>query len=229
MILPLLFSINKGYQFSKLWIHTQELNPEVYQIAAELETEDLQWVQTPFGEHIYIEPAIKRGLKLTPGIVPWRWKNRDLPQAYLEASHSGPPQDTSKVIKYVNQIAIYQRPEEYYASITNGSRETSCRAYGNGGKISVECESEHGGSLVLKEYTWSGWKAWRDDHRVRLIGRTWLTVEAPPGNHTYTFRYQPWDVPLGLFLSGVGIILAAGAWFYSPPPEKRIQVKEKAE
>ena len=227
LIIPLIISLRQGYQFSQMWIHTQDLNPEINQVIDALKTESLEWVQTPFGEHLYIEPAVRRGYKLSPGIMTWRWKSRDFPLAHLEASHSGPPQDASKVIKYVNQVAIYQRPKVHYASITNGSHETPCRAYGTGGKLSVRCDSDHGGNLVLKEYTWSGWKAWRNDQRVRLIGKTWLTVEAPPGNHTYTFRYQPWDVPLGLFLSGVGILVAGGVWIYSTPPGKRIQTEEE--
>lgn len=204
-----------------------EINPEVYQVVEALKTKETQWVQPTFGEHIYIESAVHQGLKLSPGIIPWRWKDRDLPIAYLEASHSGAPQGTSGSIKNINNITIYQRPEEEYAVIINDSQETPCSAKGSGGHITVICYAEHPGKLVLKEYTWSGWKAWRDGKRVDLLGKQWLSVVAPAGKYTYTFRYHPWDVPLGMMLSGLGIALSLGIWFSPPLINKEDQEMEK--
>jgi uncharacterized membrane protein YfhO len=69
------------------------------------------------------------------------------------------------------------------------------------------------GKLVVKENTWTGWKAWVDGERVPLIGEQWLEVNAPAGEHTYLFRYRPWDVPLGIALSIVGVIMCVYLWF----------------
>ncbi len=49
-----------------------------------------------------------------------------------------------------------------------------------------------------------------DGSKQRLIKNTWLTTQAPQGKHTFAFRYQPWDVPVGAVLSAAGWILAIG-------------------
>ena len=53
-----------------------------------------------------------------------------------------------------------------------------------------------------------GWKAWQEDSRTELFDGTWLSVAAPAGEHTFHFRYLPWDVFLGLLLSAAGWGLA---------------------
>jgi hypothetical protein len=66
--------------------------------------------------------------------------------------------------------------------------------------------------LIVKENMWSGWKAWRDGDPVKLLGFNWLEVQALAGKHTYSFRYQPWDVPLGIGLCALGLILGVSYW-----------------
>lgn len=222
IIIPLIFSLHQGYQFTKLWIHTYEESPVVAQVVEGLKTDTLQWVQPPFGEHIYIEPAVRMGLKISPGIMPWHWKDRSIPTAYLEASHSGQPMETSIVHKKINDIIIYSRPEQEYAVVINETNITSCEAQGTGGTLTVKCNSEYAGELIVKEYNWFGWKGWIDGKEVNLFGDQWITVEAPVGFHIYTFRYLPWDVPLGLGLSIIGILLSVLLWYSSTPRLDRI-------
>jgi len=38
-----------------------------------------------------------------------------------------------------------------------------------------------------------------------LAYNDWLVVSAPAGSHVYSFRYLPWDVPVGLLITLVGI------------------------
>lgn len=215
IFIPLVFSLYQGYQFTKLWIHTYEESPEIAQVIEGLKTETLQWVQPPYGEHFYIEPAVRMGLKISPGVMTWQWKDRDYPVAYLEASHSGQPDGTSGIYKRISSIIIYSRPEQDYAYVINDSNRTPCQAHGTGGDITVTCDSEHGGQLIVKEYNWSGWKGWLDGKRVNIFGKQWMSVEAPSGFHIYTFRYLPWDVPLGLGLSVIGILLSIFIWYSS--------------
>lgn len=66
-----------------------------------------------------------------------------------------------------------------------------------------------------------------DGEPVSLVGEQWLEVEAPAGEHIYEFRYLPWDVPLGLALSFLGIILCVWLWFLHS--EDKIAVREKNE
>jgi hypothetical protein len=44
----------------------------------------------------------------------------------------------------------------------------------------------------------------------------WLATFAPAGQHTFTFRYRPWDVPLGALLTLVGFAAALLAWQRAP-------------
>ena len=47
---------------------------------------------------------------------------------------------------------------------------------------------------------------------MNLIKNQWLSVETTAGEHTFSFRYQPWDVPLGLGISILGLVLCLGLW-----------------
>ncbi|HEX9075335.1 MAG TPA: hypothetical protein VF932_06125, partial [Anaerolineae bacterium] len=86
-ILPVLFvALRQGYDFSQLWIYPVRLEDDIYTTVQALKTVDLQWVEPPFGEHKYIEPAIGAGLKLSPGILPYSWKDRAAPLPFLEAN-----------------------------------------------------------------------------------------------------------------------------------------------
>ena len=191
IIIPLIFSLYQGYQFTKLWIHTYEENPVVTQVIEGLNTDTLQWVQPPFGEHIYIEPAVKMGLKISPGTMTWQWKDRDYPIAYLEASHSGQPSGTSGIKKNINDIIIYSRPEQEYASVINDTQKTPCLARGTGGNLTVTCDTEYNGRLVIQENNWFGWKGWMDGKSVNILGKQWISVEVPKGNHTLSSGIAP--------------------------------------
>jgi uncharacterized membrane protein YfhO len=83
-----------------------------------------------------------------------------------------------------------------------------CTASSKGGWIDVSCESQSPGLLVVNEYAWDGWWAWKDGQPVRLGSGTVLNVQAPAGKHHYQFRYLPWDVLLGALLTLTGIILS---------------------
>ncbi|MCJ7733801.1 MAG: hypothetical protein MUP11_04555 [Anaerolineales bacterium] len=215
--IPILFSLYQGYQFTKMWIYTYEENPVIAQVIEELKTDTLQWVQTPYGDHLYIEPAVGMGLKISPGIIPWQWKNRNIPVSYLEASHSGQPEGTTGIVKKVSDVNIYIRPDQEYAAVITDTQVTPCQAEGKGGYLTVRCDSEHSGRLVIKENIVTGWKGWVDEKEVTIFGDQWISVEAPSGFHIYSFRYLPWDVPLGLAISGIGIILCIFIWYSSFP------------
>jgi len=217
IIIPLIFSLHQGYQFTTFWIHTFEEGREIYLVLEELQTDTLQWVQPPFGDHFYTEPSLRMGLKTSSGIMTFRWKERSFPEAYLEASYTGQPVGTSEVLTNINTIVIYSRPEQEYASVINGTQITPCQAQGTGGNLAVTCDTEYNGRLVIQENNWSGWKGWMDGKSVNILGTQWISVEVPKGKHTFIFRYRPWDVPLGLVLSGAGIIMSIFLWYSNSP------------
>mgnify|MGYP006291914459 CR=1 FL=1 len=224
LLIPLIFSLYKGYQFSQLWIYTDKRDEVVEPVIEALRTDSIQWVSPPFGEHHYIEPAIAAGLKVSPGIMPWGWKDRDSPAPFLEASHSGPPAGSVELVEMVADVGIYEHMDEFYAAVVNDQETEICHANGNSGRIDVECDVPFAGSLIVKENTYAGWKAWRDGKRVALKGEQWLQVDVPEGKHQYQFRYRPWDVPLGLALSALG--MAACVWLWFSPPQERADETE---
>lgn len=205
LVFPLFFSLLSAYRLTHNWIYTDYLDEHISQLLDGLETENLQWINPPYGEHKFIIAAIERGMKLSPGIRPWQWKDRELPIAALEAFREIPPEGTV-LVNIVDQVGIYSRPEYYYAAVVLDDQQQPCTATGSGGRLTVFCDTPDPGKLVVQEYTWSGWGAWMDGERVSLVGRQWLEVEAPAGKHTYQFRYRPWDVPVGLFLLLLGIL-----------------------
>ncbi|NOZ05212.1 MAG: hypothetical protein GXP41_02510 [Chloroflexi bacterium] len=212
LLIPLLFNLRANATFAHGWLYTTRQGNEITQILSALKTPSLQWVEPPFGEHFFIEPAVAMGLKVSPGIMAWYWKDRPFPVAALEAVRGGPPPGADSKVATVNGVAIYARRGEQYAEVVTDAGRTPCTASGSGGWLEVKCNAVTPGRLIVKENVWSGWKAWRDGAQVPLLDGRWIETEAPQGEHAYLFRYLPWDVPLGLFLFAVGGLLCLWLW-----------------
>jgi hypothetical protein len=213
LLVPLLFALQSGLKFSRLWLYDVTVDAGVIQLLQHLKTPDLQWVEPPFGEHIFIEPAVAMGLKISPGIMTWRWKDRDFPTAVLEANSAGPPPLADAVVDEVYGVPIYALHNQPYAAVLGETWGKACTASGIGGDLQVTCSNSPQGFLVLQENSYPGWVAWRDGQRVPLLASTKLQVDAPAGEHIYRFRYLPWDVPLGLVLFVSGVLLCLTLWF----------------
>jgi hypothetical protein len=224
LLIPLFWALKSAYHFSTYWIYTNEKKTDVYEMANALKTPSLAWVNPPFGEHVYVEPAIKSGLKLSPGIMAWQWKNRPFPTAYLEADRIGPPPGDPYIVNQVLDVPIYQRDNEIYAAIRVGEEIYPCFATGAGGQIFVECNAPKDGTLIVQENMWTGWTAWLDEKRINLDKSQYLQLTAPAGRHAFKFQYLPWDVPSGIFVSLTGIILCAWIW-RQPESDKKAETK----
>lgn len=213
LVIPLVFSLRSGYRFSEPWLYLTKTGEGVYAILRALRTPSLQWVEPPFGEHYFVEPAVRMGLKLSPGIMQWHWKGRPAPEPYLEANRRGPP-PASYEIGVVDNVPIYRFDgNREYAFVRTDDSTIPCQGSGKGGHIVISCVAPEAGELVVRENNWTGWYAWRDGERVPLLQGHWLSVDAPAGEHQYHFRYLPWDVPLGVLLSLLGIALSIWQWF----------------
>jgi hypothetical protein len=57
-----------------------------------------------------------------------------------------------------------------------------------------------------------------DGHGVALGPGPHLTTIATAGDHTYRFRYYPWDVVIGLLLTLAGLIWLVRLWWAPPQP-----------
>lgn len=214
-VFPLFWSLRSGYDFARQWLYTGTIGSGVYQLLEAMKTPSLTWIQPPFGEHFFIEPAVGMGLKLSPGIMTWRWKGRDFPEPALEATRGGPPTEGALYLTTVNGVKVYARPAQPYAAVYDliSQEYIACSAHGLGGVLEVICDTPfNGGTLVVQENAWVGWRVWLDGEPAPLTGTGWLETPARAGIHRYRFVYLPWDVPLGLFLMLIGIGLCGWYW-----------------
>ncbi len=212
LLIPLIWNLVLACNFSSTWLHVMRLPAEVDAVLQALHTPSLQWVEPPYGEHRYVEPAIRKGYKLNRGFMAWFWRDRPAPDPYLAAVRGGIPPNAVEVGR-VFDVLIYRFNDfREYAFVQGAGLMTRCDAFGTGGDLLVECSTSEPGTLVVRENSWSGWYAWRDQQPVPLLSGRWLQVDAPAGQHQYRFRYLPWDVPLGVLLCLLGIVLTVWQW-----------------
>jgi hypothetical protein len=215
LIIPLVIALKQAKDFNSQWIGTHKIEPYINQVIEELKTPNLQWVNVPFGEHFFVEPAVAGGLKMSVDYFrTWHWDGKPLPPALLEANRHGPPEGMTE-LKVVDAFHIHTaQSNAEYASIQHPDGSTTiCAATGTGGDIDVACDAAQDGQLIVTENNWTGWRAEIDGESVELSEGTWLTVNALAGAHTYSFRYRPGDVTVGFLLLLVGIVIS-GWWIW---------------
>ena len=219
LAVPLAGALVSVARFGSGWIATETPPPEVAPVIEALRMPGLEWVCTPFGEGFWIETALENGLKLTDNAYfTWHWDRRYLPAPRLAATRGqrppGLPEDDAGVTERppVHGIRIVEvAGAEYAAVLGPDGRATPCRARGVGGDLDVTCEARVPGTLVVRENSYPGWRAAAGDRALALLPGDWLSVRIPAGRSDVRFRYRPWDVPAGLVLSLVGLVIAARA------------------
>jgi hypothetical protein len=206
-ILVLIFSVKPAYDLGMDFLGTEDAQ-DLYESNETLISSETQWIFPPFGEYFWVEPLIANGVKLTKLATVWWWVDRDNPEPRITLTRGGQPEGTS-LIGSIGGASIYLNPESHYAYVSSGSKKLPCRANGSNGDLTITCTTTTAGKLTVLENSWDGWYAWRDGERVPLLDNQWLSVDAPPGQHDYHFRYLPTDVLIGsLFsISGIGIII----------------------
>ncbi len=137
------------------------------------------------------------------------------------------PPNSNEIMR-VENLPVYRFIDNReYAFVRTPGAVIPCQGFGKGGDLVVNCATPQGGELVVRENRWTGWYAWRDGERVSLLEDRWLSVDAPAGEHLYRFRYLPWDVPLGIMLSLVGIAFSLWQWFQrSPSPNTLSRIRQ---
>ena len=222
-------ALQATYQFAAprlVLLHTEK--PSVFSVVFDLRTDDSQWVALPFGEHYWSPFAAEANLKLTNHWRPSEWDYHEPPPPVAEAFHIQPTNPNGlrprgKLIAQHEDVQIVTHEEHTYAAIIGPHGETPCTAVANGGHIDVTCNSSEEGILRVYENKWRGWRVWQDGESVPLLQSQWLSTLAPAGEHTYRFRYQPWDVWLGITLSLLGVVLVLFLWVRAPterPPNE---------
>ncbi len=217
LFIPLALGLFEAYEFGQYWLVTTNIDPKIYQIVQFLKTNSSEWVNLPFGEHFWVIPGIQAGLKLGTGIRTWDWKDRENPPLYFEATREEVSLTSPDSIKNYWGINVILHPENEYAYIQAGDQKIACKAQSRGGNIDVLCPSAPAGQLVVEENYWSGWYAWRDQTPATFLPSRWLSVNAPEGQHYYSFRYWPLDVWLGLLASLIGVVACIILWRKSAP------------
>jgi hypothetical protein len=88
--------------------------------------------------------------------------------------------------------------------------------------LRVEAQAEGEGVLVVNDTFWPGWKATVDGRPVRIYAADALVraVRFPPGRHVLRMDYEPPEVTVGLWLSGLGLA-AVVALALVPRPGRR--------
>jgi len=203
-----------------------DVSTDFWHVADKMKTNYATWVSFPSGKHPWMVVGQDLGLKIGEGIAHWTWKSRDFPPSTLVGTLD-PVDQTAPTFKVqIAGVNIIENPNVYYAYILNGNQKIPCQAIANGGNIDFSCVSDTGGTLVVTENVFSGWKARIDGKPTQLIPyEHWLAVKAPMGNHIYQFRYRPWDVYLGIALTLLGGVLAVGLWVWPPRSEVEPQVR----
>jgi hypothetical protein len=219
LAIPLAAALVSAEHFGSGWISTETPPPEVAPVVEALRTPGLEWVCTPFGEGFWIETALENGLKLTyNAYFTWHWDRRYLPAPRLAATRGerppGMPEDDAGVAERpaVHRIRIIEVAGAEYAAVMGADgRATPCRARGSGGDLDVACDTRGPGTLVVRENSYPGWRAAAGQGSLPLLPGDWLSVRIPAGSSEVRFRYRPWDVPVGLLLALIGLVLAARA------------------
>jgi hypothetical protein len=206
LVIPAITSVNTSYEQSKIWLNDYifEVNNNVIK---ELTPTSTQWVNPQFGDYSWMRVLLEQGGKLTGVWRPWFWKDREAPPPNSSAIYKFDNYDHSNVVAIYDEIEVIRHPENQYASVNMGNEKSPCKADATGGLIRVACKNDQDGTLVVQENQWDGWTASMDGSSIKLISGNYLSVRAPSGNHTYEFKYQPWDVWVGLGFSIIGWML----------------------
>lgn len=218
ILIPLVVAVNQAKEFNSRWLVTAKIEPFVWEVVGALQTDELQWVNVPLGEHFFVTPSIQEGLKLSADFFrTWHWKDRAIPKPYLEANRHGPPAGmTEKTVVEGIHIHVASEVSEYAVVEHSDGAKTPCEAEGVGGNLEVTCRISREGALVIQENNWSGWRAYIDGQRAMLQDSPWLSVRLPAGEQTVSFRYRPWDVLLGFGFLIVGIVISVAMWRKAP-------------
>jgi hypothetical protein len=203
----LLYGLFSAYRFGTNYIQVKamtRLQPEILDVMA---TDELEWIQTPYGDNDWIPLTVPRKMKIAQNTRPWYWVTRPMPMARFDTVDNPKPEGTPVAV--AGRFYIYEYPDVHYAYVeTESGVVEPCKATGQWGDLDVVCEANAPGTLHVRENYWSGWSASVDGKNADLAREISLMVDIPAGRHLITFRYRPWDVFLGAIISAAGCLVA---------------------
>jgi len=215
VIFPAIFSVYQLFMFHQKWITTTEIQLNE-QVLNELTPSSTQWIGPDLADYSWMYSLLERGVKITNVWRAWGWKGSENPKANTIAVFSIENPDRGDVYATYKDIELVRHRNNQYAFISVGNQSNPCKARATGGLITVSCANDQAGILTVQENQWTGWNVSIDGIPAHLLPVNFLQVNAPAGNHTYTFRYEPWDVWVGLGATILGILLAVWLGLRAP-------------
>ena len=168
LIIPTIWSISVVYDFNQVFLAT-ERTQDLYNGIHSMTTSSTQWVEIPFGDHWWVEPALDSGLKLTNVVAPWWWEGRDNPEPYLMVRLPNDAEGEEIDPKLIDK-PIFRETEHSYAFIEMDNTIKTCHAFSNGGHITVKCNTDFAGK-VTRYGKYVVWLESMDGWRTNQIGR----------------------------------------------------------
>lgn len=214
LTVPLAWGLKSTYEFGRHTLRTHRVRADYHEIVDAIETDSVQWVKFPEDDFTFTPVALDADLKVTNAYRSFTWKDREPPPPFIDVVRN--PVDTSSpnFLRKVSGLNLVAHPENEYAFVDTKSGQIACQATAQGGNISVDCQTDEPGTLTVREYKWSSWKAKRDGNPIPLGSGQWLNVEMPAGKHHFEFHYRPWDALLGGILTLIGVFLAVWLWVH---------------
>ena len=196
--------IRNAWRANRDWMSTTEY-PQIQSELDFLAQAGLNWVEVPFGEHWWIEPAIARNLKITgtsSSITRWRWKDwtPPPPARFLTRDENAMVVPDDILVKLDEGLFGIIHQTNYAYILLEGEEQIPCEASGWGGSLTVRCNAQHPGDLQVMEKSWHGWWMRVDDGSWQRVDiqRDYLGGDVPAGKHTIRLQYIPEDALAGL-------------------------------
>jgi len=211
LALVLVWALLDARSFARTWLQvTTQVSAEIDPMLDALQTESAAWVSPPFGERYWVGAALARNMKLSSNVTVWHWKDRQDPQPLLMADRFGIPEGMTPA-GAVGDVGIYAGPPSnaYARILHDDGTETACHASGRGGNVTVRCDAERPGRLIVQEHWFDGWSARLDGHATDISrAGDWIGTDVPAGESTIVLRYRPLDAEIGFALFAIGLVLA---------------------
>ena len=216
LLAPMAWSVKSTVDFSSQWIGSKRAN-ENGPMLDSLPRNSAYWLEIDYWSHFWNLFAAEKGIKLGVAMNPFRLRHRLEPGAEFAIYPGFDQEKESQLIYSYHEFNLYWRHQYKYTYAMVHGEKVPCNAVSRGGYVDVTCDLATNGVLFVMENNFDGWKAWMDDKPVTLFKyQTWLVVPASAGKHQYTFRFFPWDVPLGLAIALAGWAVCLRLWRKNP-------------
>jgi hypothetical protein len=108
----------------------------------------------------------------------------------------------------IRNVAVTAAPISLPTSAARPATRGEIQEYGDT-RVVIKTRTLQDGLLVLGDYAYPGWVAYIDGKPANIVRANliWRGVKLPPGDHTVIFQFEPLSLKMGLWISGLGILL----------------------